>query len=433
MSWWTECKERKKYHLMLAGFVCVDAALVLFRAHTRFILTEVLKYLTLVAVVLLLTEQETGKRQKLLRSLGLMLLNSAALVGISEYGNIAILWVVYLMLCTLVLPGRVTAAVVLIMTVLALGGLQVSKMVWTTVYPERNAEFILREEVWQAREASEKANRRDRESKKTAAREDLVKATEKLDCAVTEVKLANAVRELRALEGRSERTEQELLRQAELKSDIESMQKLLYVQRKAVAARAAENRGGEADAVEGWSSEAVSDPGGMTRFLAAIYQKFNQRFYDKDNMQVQAARRALIMAGPFGTEVPIYMFSIESDLIFNLVVGKLGAVMGVCVLAIYFLLMVECCKAAFAARRSWQRMMCIASGLCIVTQAYISAASAIGLFPIIGVGMPLLARGKSGQVIFCAFIFLTAILSASGEFAAARREKKGGIRYETMA
>lgn len=299
----------------------------------QFLVAEFTKYLSIVALALILSCKEKTALLRTVASLAVMLINTGGLAAASEFGTLAVLWVVYLALCFLSLPVRHLVMVTALLAVCAAVGYSFTRSAWETIHAG---------DVAQA-----------------------------------------------AFEQAQQTGNEELIQQAQETLNTQS----------------------------NLDPEEVSF---LTNKAAAVYQKLIDRLNDSQNWQVQQAHEALITAGLLGSSTSVFVPVLESDFIYILLVLKMGVLMGLLVMGVYVFFAFSAFLVSRLTSNETEQLLCVAGGVCILAQAAISAGSATGIIPTIGIGMPLFSVGMSSSTISFALIFATALAGRSSEFYTAK-------------
>lgn len=171
--------------------------------------------------------------------------------------------------------------------------------------------------------------------------------------------------------------------------------------------------------------------GAIVNLGARIYKKFKVRMdlifapetvdpYN-EGYQTMKARNALLMAGWLGSEYEVSIPVVSSDFIFAYLVMKMGILFGILVILLVLVLLCTGTMGCLRNRRNAEASVALAFLLAITLQSLVAAASASGLFIMIGMPFAFLAEGGSASVMNYVMLLFILYANRSIEATSGRR------------
>lgn len=146
----------------------------------------------------------------------------------------------------------------------------------------------------------------------------------------------------------------------------------------------------------------------LIRQGAKIYGKISLRLrlvLDPDSVDANAggyqaakARDAILLSSWLGSEYEVKIPVVESDYVFAYVLMKMGMVFGILVLLALLVMLRDALIRCLSRPEAAEGALGAAFVLCVVIQSLLSAASAAGVIPTIGMPFAFLAKGGSNSV-----------------------------------
>lgn len=182
----------------------------------------------------------------------------------------------------------------------------------------------------------------------------------------------------------------------------ENVQKYLPLSKRLATVEARLKRMGE-------SSNAKLDADNMTTADVAKYLqgKDSQSTY----AYIAVANSNVIGRGPGNSIERDFLQHAESDFIFAIIVEEFGILGAICVLFLYFALLMRCGRIAQRCRLFFPAYLVLGYGIMMTLQALTNMGVAVGLLPVTGQTLPLVSKG--GTSILIISFYIGTILSVS--------------------
>ena len=110
-----------------------------------------------------------------------------------------------------------------------------------------------------------------------------------------------------------------------------------------------------------------------------------------------------------------------SDFIFAIIIEELGLLGGAFIVMLYLWLLIRAGKIARRSEKSFPAFLVMGISMLLVSQAMLNMMVAVGLFPVTGQPLPLISKGGTSTLIYCAYIGM--ILSVS-RYVAEKEEQR---------
>ena len=137
--------------------------------------------------------------------------------------------------------------------------------------------------------------------------------------------------------------------------------------------------------------------------------------------QIVTAQKAITIGGLFGSSHTYYIPAGSTDFIFVSLILKLGYFLGIIVLVFYFAMLMEGLIISYK-NKGIKRTMDGIFSIALFTQALLMILGSCRAFILTGIGVPILSRGGSSQVIATVSVFY--ILLSSGKKDITKKIKK---------
>lgn len=191
----------------------------------------------------------------------------------------------------------------------------------------------------------------------------------------------------------------------------------------------------DASAPAGEEAPQQKDHGKIVNLGARIYKKFKIRMdlifapetvdpYN-EGYQTMKARAALLMAGWLGSEYEVSIPVVSSNFIFAYLVMKMGMIFGILVIVLLLVMLCMGSMGCLKNRNNAEASVGLAFLLAITLQSLVAAASASGLFIMIGMPFAFLAEGGSASVMNYVMVMYLLYVIRGKEAHAALRTRNG--------
>lgn len=141
---------------------------------------------------------------------------------------------------------------------------------------------------------------------------------------------------------------------------------------------------------------------------------------------IAVANSNVIGRGPGNSIERDFLQHAESDFIFAIIVEEFGIIGAICVLFLYFALLMRCGRIAQRCRLFFPAYLVLGYGIMMTLQALTNMGVAVGLLPVTGQTLPLVSKGGTSIIIISFYIGTILSISRHAESIPAKRQ--GGVQ-----